>query len=188
MPYKSIKQAEKTFRTAIYGRAAQFETASIHHAEQLLLQSRSLAISDPSKSKTLAESAQQIALEAITKTTIEKTRLKVNLSSEVASLLQEYSRDKTTLIGIKKRINNPTYLIISQRMDIAEVCMKQTIDGLDKEQFDSFPALCARTKQRLSDVAQVLTPVIEQLHYSDVPNILLRTKKPLRKTLPLQER
>jgi len=172
MPYKAIKQAEKTFRTAIYGRAAQFDMETIHRAETLLLRARSLAMSDPLRSKTFAEGAQQIALEAIAKTETEKTRLKWILGSEVASLAQEYSRDKTTLGDIRKRINNPTYLIISQRMEIAEVCMKQVKEGLDKEQFDSFPALCTRTRQRLSDVAHVLTLVIEQLHYSESPKTL----------------
>ena len=174
MPYKAIKQAEKTFRTAIYSRAAQFDIETIHRAETLLLQARSLAMSNPLKSKTLAESAQQIALEAIIKTETEKTRLKGILSSEVASLVLEYSRNKITLGDIRKRINNPTYLIISQRMEIAEVCMRQAKEGLDKGQFDSFPALYARTRQRLSDVAHVLTPVVEQLHYSESPKILPR--------------
>ncbi len=174
MPYKAIKQAEKTFRTAIYGRAAQFDMETIHRAETLLLHARSLAMSEPIKSKTLAESAQQIALEAIAKTETEKTRLKGILSSEVASLVQEYSRDKITLGDIRKRINNPTYLIISQRMEIAGVCMRLAKEGLDKGQFDSFPALYARTRQRLSDVAHVLTPVVEQLHYSESPKILPR--------------
>jgi hypothetical protein len=176
MPYKAIKQAEKTFRTAIYCRAAQFDMEMIHRAEILLLQARSLAMSDPLKSKTLAESAQQIALEAIAKTETEKTRLKGILNSEVASLVQEYSHDKITLGDIRKRINNQTYLIISQRMEIAEVCMRQAKEGLDKGQFDSFPALYARTKQRLSDVAHVMTPVIEQLHYSESPKSPLRKK------------
>jgi hypothetical protein len=176
MPYKTIKQAEKTFRTAIYGRAAQFDMETIHRAETLLLQARSLAMSDPIKSKTLAESARQIALKAIAKTEMEKTRLKGILSSEVASLVQEYSRDKITLGDIRERINNQTYLIISQRMEIAEVCMRQAKEGLDKGQFDSFPALCTRTRQRLSDVAHVLTPVIDQLHYSESPKILPRKK------------
>ena len=176
MPYKAIKHAEKTFRTAIYGRAAQFDMETIHRAETLLLQARSLSMSDPFKSKTLAESAQQIALEAIAKTETEKTRLKGILSSEVASLLKEYSRDEITLGDIRKRINNQTYLIISQRMEIAGVCMRQAKEGLDKGQFDSFPALYARTKQRLSDVAHVLTPVINQLHYSESPKILPRKK------------
>ncbi|MGD0589903.1 MAG: hypothetical protein ABSA44_03775 [Bacteroidota bacterium] len=176
MPHKTIKQAERTFRTAIYARAAQFDMETIHRAETLLIQARSLAMSDPLKSKMLAESAQQIALKAIAKTEMEKTRLKGILSSEVASLVQEYSRDKITLGDIRKRINNATYLIISQRMEIAEVCMRQAKDGLDKEQFDSFPALYARTKQRLSDVAHVLTPVIDQLHYSESPKILPRKK------------
>jgi hypothetical protein len=174
MPYKAIKQAEKTFRTAIYSRAAQFDIETIHRAETLLLQARSLAMSNPLKSKTLAESAQQIALEAIIKTETEKTRLKGILSSEVASLVLEYSRNKITLGDIRKRINNPTYLIISQRMEIAGVCMRQAKEGLDKGQFDSFPALYARTRQRLSDVAHVLTPVVEQLHYSESPKILPR--------------
>jgi len=176
MPYKAIKQAEKTFRTAIYVRAAQFDMETIHRAETLLLQARSLAISDPLKSKMLAENAQQIALTAIAKTETEKTKLKGLLSSEVASLVQEYARDKVNLSNIKKRINNPTYLIISQRMEIAEVCMRQAKEGLDKEQFDSFPALTARTRQRLSDVTQVLTPVMEQLHYSESSNIPLQKK------------
>jgi hypothetical protein len=176
MPYKAIKQAEKTFRTAIYGRAAQFDMETIHRAETLLLQARSLAMSDPLKSKMLAESAQQIALKAIARTETEKTRLKGILSSEVASLLKEYSRDEITLGDIRKRINNQTYLIISQRMEIAGVCMRQAKEGLDKEQFDSFPALYARTKQRLSDVAHVLAPVIDQLHYLESPKILLRKK------------
>jgi hypothetical protein len=61
-------------------------------------------------------------------------------------------------------------------MEIAGVCMRQAKEGLDKEQFDSFPALYARTKQRLSDVEQVLTPVVEQLHYSESPKILPRKK------------
>jgi hypothetical protein len=176
MPYKAIKQAEKTFRTAIYGRAAQFDMETIHQAETLLLQARSLAMSNPIKSKALAESAQHIALEAIAKTEKEKTRLKGILSSEVASLFQEYSRDKITLSDIRQKINNSTYLIISQRMEIAGVCMKQAKEGLDKGQFESFPALCTRTKQRLSDVAHILTPVMEQLHYSESQKILPRKK------------
>jgi hypothetical protein len=176
MPYKAIKQAEKTFRTAIYSRAAQFDMETIHRAETLLLQARSLAMSDPIKSKMLAESAQEIALKAIVKAETEKTRLKGILSSEVASLLQEYSRDKITLGDIRKSINNSTYLIISQRMEIAGVCIRQAKEGLEKEQFDSFPALCTRTRQRLSDVVHVLTPVLEQLHYSDSPKILPRNK------------
>jgi len=176
MPYKTIKQAEKTFRTAIYGRAAQFDLETIHRAETLLLQARSLALSDPVKSTMLAESAQQIALEAIAKTETEKTRLKGILSSEIASLFQEYSRDEITLGDIRKRINNQTYLIISQRMEIAGVCIRQAKEGLDKGQFDSFPALCTRTRQRLSDVAHVLTPVMEQLHYSESPKTLPRKR------------
>ena len=176
MPYKAIREAEKTFRIAICNRAAQFDKETIQRAETLLLQARSLAMKDPIKSKTMAESAQQIALEAIAKTETEKTRLKGILSSEVASLVQEYSRDKITLGDIRKRINNPTYLVILQRMEIAGVCMRQAKEGLDKEQFDSFPALYARTKQRLSDVEQVLTPVVEQLHYSESPKILPRKK------------
>jgi hypothetical protein len=169
MSYKTIKQAEKTFRTAIYGRAAQFDMETVRRAEVLLLQARSLADSDPLKSKTLAENAQQIALEAIAKTITEKTRLRGILDSEVASLVKEYSRDKTTLGDIKERINKPTYLIISQRMEIAEVCIRQAKEGLDKEQFNSFPELFARTRQRLSDVAHVLTPVLEQLNYPVPP-------------------
>ena len=176
MPYKTIRQAEKTFRTAICGRAAQFDMETVHRAETLLLQARSLAMNDPLKSKTLAESAQQIALKAIAKTEKEKTRIKGILSSEVASLVQEYSRDKISLGDIRKRINNQTYLIISQRMEIAEVCMRQAKEGLDKEQFESFPALCTRTRQRLSDVAHVLTPAMEQLHYSEPLKILPRKK------------
>jgi len=46
------------------------------------------------------------------------------------------------------------------------VCMKQAEEGLEKEQFSAFPELYARTKQRLLDVAHVLTPVLEQLNYS----------------------
>jgi uncharacterized membrane protein YfbV (UPF0208 family) len=48
--------------------------------------------------------------------------------------------------------------------------------------------LFTRTKQRLSDVAQVLTPVIEQLHYSEPSKVLPRTRKPLNKTLPLRNK
>ncbi len=51
-------------------------------------------------------------------------------------------------------------------MEIANVCMKQAEEGLEKEQFSAFPELFARTRQRLLDVAHVLTPVIEQLNYS----------------------
>jgi hypothetical protein len=162
MPYKVIKQAEQAFRTAIYGRAAQFDIETVHRAEKLLIQARSLAITDPVQSEVLAASAWQIALEAIAKTKTEKIRIKHIFESEVASLIQEYSHDKVTLGGIKKRINNSTYLKISQRMEIAEVCMKQVKEGLEKEQFDAFPALCARTKQRLSDVAHILTPLIQR--------------------------
>jgi hypothetical protein len=176
MPYKAIKQAEKTFRTAIYSRAAQFDKNTIHRAETLLLEARSLAMSDPEKSKILAVSAQQIALEAIAKTETEKTRLKGILGSEIKSLYQEYSRNKITLGDIRTRIDDQTYLIISQRMEIAEVCIRQTKEGLDKEQFESFKALCTRTKQRLSDVSQVLAPVVKQLHYSESPIPLPRTK------------
>ncbi len=167
MSYKAIKQAEKTFRTAIYGRAAQFDMDTIQRAESLLLQARALAVNNPLKSKTLAESAQQIALEAIAKTLTEKTRLKKTLDSEAESLIQEYSRDKIALGNIKKRINQPTYLIISQRMEIAEVAMRQAKEGLAKEQFNSFPELFTRMRQRLSDVAHILTPLLEQLHYPD---------------------
>ena len=177
MPYKAIREAEKTFRIAICNRAAQFDKETIHRAETLLLQARSLAMKDPIKSKTMAESAQQIAQEAIAKTETEKTRLKGNLSSEVASLFQEYSRDKIILGDIRKRINNSTYLIISQHMEIAGVCIRQAKEGLDKGQFSSFPALCTRTKQRLSDVSHVLAPVMEQLHYSKSPKILPHPKK-----------
>jgi hypothetical protein len=186
MPYKAIKQAEKTFRTAIYGHAAQFDMETIHRAETLLLQARSLAMNNPIKSKMLAESARQIALEVIAKTETEKTRLKGILETEVASLAHEYSRDKITLGDIRKRINNQTYLIISQRMEIAEVCMRQAKEGLDKEQFASFPVLCTRTKQRLSDVAHVLTPVMERLHYSESSKILSQKRKSLNKALPLR--
>jgi hypothetical protein len=135
-----------------------------------VLQARSLAISDPIKSKTLAEGAQQIALEAIAKTETEKTRLKGILSSEVASLVQEYSRDKITLGDIRKRINNPTYLVILQRMEIAGVCMRQAKEGLDKEQFDSFPALYARTKQRLSEDSSS-KKINRSINYLDVINL-----------------
>jgi hypothetical protein len=172
MPYKTIKEAEKTFRTAIYGRAAQFDMATVHRAESLLLQARALAEINPTKSKSLAENAQQIALEAIAKTLTEKTRLKGVLSSEVASLVQEYSQDKATLGSIREKINKPTYLIISQRMEIAGVCMRQAKEGLEKEQFSAFPELYTRTKQRLSDVAQALNPVLEQLNYSKISKIL----------------
>jgi hypothetical protein len=174
MPYKAIKQAEKTFRIAIYVRAAQFDKETIHRAEILLLQARSLVISDPIKSKAIAVSAQKIALEAIAKTETEKTRIKGVLGSEFTSLIREYYRDKVTFNDIKKRISDPTYLIISERMKIAEACIIKTKEGLDKEQFDSFPALYARTRQRLSDVAHVLTPVIEHLHYSKPPEIPIR--------------
>lgn len=166
MSYKAIRQAEKTFRTAICGHAAQFDMATVHRAESLLLQARAIANSDPIKSKSLAENAEQIALEAIAKTQTEKSHLKGVLGTEVASLVQEYSKNKIALDEIKKRINTATYLIISQRMEIANVCMKQAKEGLEREQFSAFPELFARTRQRLLDVAQVLTPVIEQLNYS----------------------
>jgi hypothetical protein len=100
MSYKAIKQAEKTFRIAIYGRAAQFDMATIYRAESLLLQARAFLYSDPMKSKSLAENAEQIALEAIAKTQTEKTRLKGVLSTDVASLIQEYMQDKITLGAI----------------------------------------------------------------------------------------
>jgi hypothetical protein len=171
MPYKAIKQAEKTFRIAIYVRAAQFDKETIRRAETLLLQARSLAISDPTKSKALAVSAQKIALEAIAKTETEKTRLKGVLGSEFTSLIREYYRDKLALNDIKKRINNPTYLLISERMKIAEACIKKTKEGLDKEQFDSFPAMCARTKQQLREVEHVLTPAVERIQSLGRQNI-----------------
>lgn len=177
MPYKAIKQAEQAFRTAIYGRAAQFDKTTIHRAESLLLQARSLAEKDPSKSKRLAEDAKEIALEAIAKASNEKIRLKGRLSSDVASLIQEYSQDKARLGNIKERINKSTYLIISQRMKIAEVCMNQAKEGLEKEQFSAFPELYARTKQRLSDVANVLNPLFEQLHYTEPMKISPRNSK-----------
>ncbi len=167
MSYKAIKQAEKTFRIAIYGRAAQFDMATVHRAESLLLQARALLYSDPIKSKVLAENAEQIALEAIAKTRTEKTRLKGALTTDVASLVQEYSHDKIALGAIKMKINTPTYLIISQRIGIAGVCVKQAEEGLKKEQFSAFPELYIRTRQRLLDVANVLTPVLEQLNYSE---------------------
>jgi hypothetical protein len=171
MPYKTIKQAEKTFRIAIYVRAAQFDKETIRQAEILLLQARSLAISDPIKSKALAMNAQKIALEAIAKTETEKTRLKGVLGSEFASLIREYYRDKVALNDIKKRISDPMYLAISERMKIAEICIRKTKEGLDKEQFNSFPELYTRTKQRLDDVSHVLTPVMERLQPSGSPKI-----------------
>jgi hypothetical protein len=126
MSYKAIKQAEKTFRIAIYGRAAQFDMATVHRAESLLLQARAFLYSDPMKSKNLAENAEQIALEAIAKTQTEKTRLKRILATDVASLIQEYSHDKIVLGAIKMKISTPTYLIISQRIGIAGVCVKSS--------------------------------------------------------------
>jgi hypothetical protein len=177
MSYKAIKQAEKTFRIAIYGRAAQFDMATVHRAESLLLQARAFLFSDPMKSKSLAENAEQIALEAIAKTQTEKTRLKGILSTDIASLIQEYSHDKIALGAIKMKISTPTYLIISQRIGIAGVCVKQTEEGLEKEQFSAFPELYARTKQRLLDVAHVLTPVLEQLNYSGHMEIPLPKQK-----------
>lgn len=171
MPYKAIKQAEKTFRIAIYVRAAQFDKETIHRAEMLLLQARSLLISDPQKSKEVAMGAQKIALEAIAKTETEKTRLKGILGSEFTSLIREYYRDKIALNDLKKRISDPTYLIISERMKIAENCFKKAKEGLDKEQFDSFPALYTRTKQRLHDVEHVLIPVVERLQSLNSQNI-----------------
>jgi len=42
---------------------------------------------------------------------------------------------------------------------------------LDKEQFNSFPELYTRTKQRLDDVSHVLTPVMERLQPSGSPKI-----------------
>jgi hypothetical protein len=165
MSSKALQQAEKTFRTAIYGHAAQFDMDTIHRAESFLLKARALMVSDPIKSKNLAENAQLIALEAIAKTNSEKMRLKGILGTKVASLVQEYSLDKKTLGEIKKKINTPTYLIISQRMEIAEVCMKRAKEGLEKEQFNAFPELYERTKQRLSDVENALSPVLNQLNY-----------------------
>jgi len=169
MPYKAIKQAEKTFRIAIYARAAQFDKESIRRAETLLLQARSLVISDPIKCKALAINAQNIALEAIARTETEKTRLKGVLGSEFASLIREYYYDKVALNDIKKRISNPTYLLILERMKIAETCIIKAKEDLDKEQFDSFRDLYTRTKQRLYDVTQVLTPVIERLDSPELP-------------------
>ena len=166
MSYHDIKLAEKAFRAAICGHAAQFDMDTVQRAESLLLQARALADSDPVKSKSLAKDAQHIAMEAIVKTQVEKLRLKGVLETEVASLMQECSYDKIILGEIKKKISTPTYLIIAQRMEIAEVCMKQVEEGLEKEQFSTFPELSARTKRRLLDVAHVLTPVLERLHYS----------------------
>ena len=177
MPYKAIKQAERTFRIAIYDHATQFDMATVNRAESLLLHARALANTDPIMSKNLADNAQRIALEAIAKTKIEKSRLKGVLETEVSSLIQEYFKNKTALDQIKKKINIPTYLIISQRMEIAEVCMKQAKEGLVKEQFSAFPELYERTKQRLLDVAHVLSPVIEQLNYSTRPAKLARRQK-----------
>jgi hypothetical protein len=170
MPYKAIKQAEKTFRIAIYVRAAQFDSESIRKAETLLLQARSIILSDPEKSRALAISAQKIALEAIAKTETEKTRLKGVLGSEFTSLIREYYRNKVALDDIKKRISDPIYLIISERMKIAEACIKKAKEGLEKEQFDSFPTLYTRTKQRLNDVEHVLTPVVRRLQSPESPN------------------
>jgi hypothetical protein len=62
-------------------------------------------------------------------------------------------------------------------MVIAEVCMKQAEEGLEKEQFSAFPELYARMKQRLLDVAQVLTPVLEQLNYSGYVKVPARKQK-----------
>ena len=166
MSYNDIKLAEKAFRSAICGHAARFEMDTVQRAESLLIQARAVADSDPIKSKRLAQDAQQIALEAIAKSQTEKLRLKGVLETEVASLIKEYSYHKIVLNDIKKKISTPTYLIILQRMGIAEVCMKQAEEGLEKEQFSAFPELYARTKQRLLDVAHVLTPVLEQLNYS----------------------
>jgi hypothetical protein len=166
MSYQDIKLAEKAFRSAICGHAAQFDMNTVQRAESLLLQARALADSNPIKSTRLAKDAQQIALEAITKAQTEKLRLKGVLETEVASLFQEFSYHKIALGEIKKKIDMLTYLNISQRMDIAEVCMKQAEDGLEKEQFSAFPELYARMKQRLLDVAQVINPVLEHLNYS----------------------
>jgi hypothetical protein len=174
MSFKAIKEAEKTFRIAIYDRAAQFDLAAIHRAESLLLQARALANIDSIKSTSLAENAQRIALEAIAKTQTEKTRLKGVLGTDIASLTKEYSRNKTTLGEIQKRIDGPTYLVISQRMEIAEVCIRQAKEGLEKEQFNVFPELYSRTKQRLSDVAHVLIPVLERLNYSGSFKVISR--------------
>jgi len=177
MSYQDIKLAEKAFRTAICGHAAQFDMDTVQRAESLLLQARALADSDPIKSQSLAKDAQQIALEAIAKTQTEKSRLKGVFATEVASLIQEYSYHKLALSEIKKRISAPTFLIISQRMVIAEVCMKQAEEVLEKEQFSAFPELYARMKQRLLDVAHVLTPVLEQLNYSGYVKVPARKQK-----------
>jgi hypothetical protein len=166
MSYKDIKLAEKAFRNAICGHAAQFDMDTIQRAESLLIQARTVIDSDPILSRNLAREAQYIAIEAIEKTETEKTRLKRVLETEVESLLQVHSRHKMTLSEIKKKIDNPTYLKISQRMDIAEVCLKQAETGLQKEQFNAFPELCSRMRQRLLDVARVLTPVLEEINYS----------------------
>jgi hypothetical protein len=166
MSYKDIKLAEKAFRSAICGHAAQFDMDTIQRAESLLIQARMLADSDPAKSRSLAMDAQHIAIEAIEKTQTEKTRLKKVLENEVDSLMQVYSRHKLALSDIKKKIDNPTYLRITQRMDIAELCLKQAETGLEKEQFHAFPELCSRMRQRLLDVARVLNPVLDDLNYS----------------------
>jgi hypothetical protein len=177
MSYNDIKLAEKTFRTAICGHAAQFDMDTIQRAESLLLQARALADSDPIKSKSLAHDAQQIALVAIAKTQTEKSRLKGVLGTEVSLLMQEYTYNKLALSEIKKRIDFPTYLIISQRMVIAEVCMKQAEEGLEKEQFSAFPELYSRMKQRLSDVAHVLVPVLDRLNYSGYVKVPTQERK-----------
>ncbi|RPI04962.1 MAG: hypothetical protein EHM64_08180 [Ignavibacteriae bacterium] len=176
MSYHDIKSAEKAFRTAICGHAAQFDMDTIQRAESLLLQARALADSDPVKSERLAKDAQQIALEAITKTQTEKLRLKGVWGSEVAALIQEYYRHKNELSEIKTSITTPTYLIISQRMEIAGVCLRQAEQGLEKEQFSAFPELYARMKKRLQDVAHILTPVLEEL------------KNPAQMKAPVQKR
>ena len=177
MSSNDIKLAEKAFRAAIIGHAVQFDLNTVRRAESLLLKARSLANSDPAKSKILAKDAQQIALEAIAKTQTKRSRLKDDLGIKVNSLLQEISIDKKALSDIRKRINAKTYLIISQRMVLAEACIKKAEEGLQKEQFSAFPELYARTKQRLLDVAQVLTPVLQQLNYSGDFKIPSRIQK-----------
>ena len=177
MSFAAIKQAEKTFRTAICSHAAQFDMTTIHRAELLLFQARAFVNIDPIRSKLLAEDAQRIALEALEKTRTEKSRLKEVYETDVTSLLQEFSRQKTVLDEIQEQINTSTYLTIAQRMDIAEVCIKQVEDGLEKEQFSLFPALYARSRQRLQDVSHILNPVLEQIHYTGPAKAPARRQK-----------
>jgi aspartate oxidase len=48
---------------------------------------------------------------------------------------------------------------------------------LEKEQFQAFPELCSRMRQRLLDVVRVLNPVLDELHYSEGGQKIMKSKQ-----------